>query len=187
MKRAQVSCAIASVVLTSCAALLPDSEQISRTPWPDYQTAEHAFKSISLETTSLQQLHAMGLDPLKTPNIVVLSYADLMRRLALSGAGEPRLLAPQIQACIAAQTSCFAYEIEQKSSVRKRYGNFWADFLNFERKTIISGWHFDVIFIIQDGVLVYKLWSGTPSIEQFEQENTPLGPFQGMGISIFTR
>ncbi|MDW5417294.1 MULTISPECIES: hypothetical protein [unclassified Iodobacter] len=187
MKRARLSYAALCLSLTSCAALLPDSEQISRTPWPDYQTAEQVFKGVSLETTSLQQLHAMGLDPAKTPNIIVLSYADLMRRLALSGAGEPRLLAPQIQACIAAQTSCFAYEIEQKSSVRKRYGNFWADFLNFERKTVISGWHFDVIFIIQNERLVYKLWSGTPSIEQFEQENTPLGPFQGMGISILTK
>lgn len=44
---------------------------------------------------------------------------------------------------------CFAYEIEQKSIERKRFGNFWLDFLNFKRQVNISGWQFDAVFVIK--------------------------------------
>ncbi|WP_051304979.1 hypothetical protein [Chitinilyticum litopenaei] len=181
---ARIACVCSALLLGGCAALLPSSAQQSHAPWPDYQTAERTFRQVQIETTSLQDLHALGIDPGRSPNILLLSHADLMRRLALSGGGDPAWLAPQIQACIKAQLACFAYEIEQKSISRQRNGNFFLDFLGFHRRTAVSGWQFDALFIIHNDVVVYKLWSGTPSIESVEKETTPLGPLQNFDPSV---
>ncbi|WP_410499980.1 hypothetical protein [Chitinibacter sp. S2-10] len=185
MKPGKISAALACGLLASCTSLLPRTIQNSDTPWTSYSEAETAFNAIEIEKTTLDQLHEMGLNPSKTPNITKLSHADLMRRLALTGGGDPRWMAPQIQRCVAEQLACFAYEVEQRSTLRKRDGNFWLDFLGFKRNTTISGWYFDAIFIIQQDKVVYKLWSGTPSIEQFEKDTTPLGPFQRFDPSVF--
>ncbi|WP_348946040.1 hypothetical protein ABHF33_05880 [Chitinibacter sp. FCG-7] len=184
MQTHQIIMVCSCAALSACTSLLPHTESQSRAPWPDYPSAELAFSRVDTEKTTLTQLHEMGIDPKKTPNILLLSHADLMRRLALSGGGDPTLLAPQIQNCIKQPTACFAYEIEQRSINRQRDGNFLLDFLGFKRRTAISGWQFNAIFIIQGDLVVYKLWSGTPSIESVEQETTPLGPLQNFSPSI---
>ena len=32
-----------------------------------------------------------------------------------------------------------------------------------------------------DGLVIYKVWSGTPKIEEYRDINNPLGPLQGIG------
>lgn len=54
--------------------------------------------------------------------------------------------------CIVAKGACRGYEVNQKSTTRKRYGNFWADFLN----------------------------GGQPAIHELEDNMQPLSPFQGI-------
>lgn len=82
-----------------------------------------------------------------------------------------------------AKTACKGYEVEQRSTTRHRYGNFWADFLNFHRKMDIVGWRFKGVILIRDDVVVYKLTGGQPAIHEFESSNNPLGPLQGFGES----
>ena len=82
-----------------------------------------------------------------------------------------------------AKAACSGYEIVQKSTTSKRYGNFWADFINFKRKTEVAGWSFSGVILVKDNVVIYTLAGGQPAIFQLEENKNPLGPFQGSGES----
>jgi hypothetical protein len=173
------------LILPGCAGLLPNTKQESRSPWHSYDDAQTMFAGILPGKTSLTELKALGVDPERTPNIAVLAHVDLLRRLIPVSTPDIRLLDTGLQECISAAQSCFAYEIEQKHVDRQRVGNFWMDFLNFKRVVNVSGWQFDAIVVIKNDTVIYKLWSGKPNIHQLEEEQSPLGPFQGGGISAF--
>lgn len=170
--------------LSACSSLLPDARQETQTPWHSYAEARAMFDNIVPGKTTLTELHALGVDPDKTPNVALLSHADLLRRLVPSSSFDIHMLDPGLQQCISLREVCFAYEVEQLSLDRKRYGNFWLDFLNFKRQTDISGWQFDAIVVLKQDKVVYKLWSGKPKVHQVEREHSPLGPLQGLGPSL---
>jgi hypothetical protein len=46
-----------------------------------------------------------------------------------------------------------------------------------------TGWKFDAIIVLVNDVVVYKLSSGTPSVDVNELAVKPLGPAQGIGES----
>ncbi|MBS1169721.1 MAG: hypothetical protein H6R01_639 [Burkholderiaceae bacterium] len=171
------------VFVAGCASLLPDGRQETRTPWETYAQAQAMFARIIPNETTVAELKALGVDPDKTPNVAVLSHADLLRRLVSTSSLDVKLLDHGLQQCVSSHKTCYAYEIEQKHIERKRFGNFWLDFFNFHRKTNITGWEFDAIVVVRDGKVIYKLWSGKPGIHQFEEERMPLGPFQSIGTS----
>ena len=173
--------------LSACAGLLPDAKQETQTPWRSYAEAQAMFDGIVAGKTSLAELKELGIDPGKTPNVALLSHTDLLRRLVPSTSFDIHLLDPGLQQCVSAQDACFAYEIEQLSLARKRYGNFWLDFLNFKRQVDVSGWQFDAVIVIKKDMVVYKVWSGKPSVHQLENEHSPLGPLQGLGSSLLLR
>ena len=39
-------------------------------------------------------------------------------------------------------------------------------------------WRFTALIVIEDDVLQYKIWSGTPKIAEQKVETKPLGPLQ---------
>ena len=83
-----------------------------------------------------------------------------------------------VQECVRAATRCKGYEVDHRVLKRHRYGNFWADILNFRRKTDILGWRFNAVVLITDDIVVYKLTGGQPAIHEYEDSNNPLGPLQ---------
>lgn len=176
-----------AMVLAGCSSLLPNGKQESQTPWHSYADAQAMFAKIVPAKTSLAELKALGVDPDHTPNITVLAHADLLRRLMPTASADIRLLDPGLQECISAAQACFGYEIEQSHLDRQRYGNFWMDFLNFKRLVNVSGWQFDAVVVIKNDTVIYKSWSGKPNIHQLEEEQSPLGPLQGLGPSLFHR
>jgi hypothetical protein len=188
MGRILQKCVVAGVsfVLASCASLLPHSKQTTETPWHTYSEAQAMFAKIVPRKTTLQELSELGVDE-RTPNVALLSHADLLRRLSATPSLDIRTLDPVLQECVASHYNCFAYEIEQTHMNKRRFGGFWADFMNFHKQTDISGWQFDAIVVIKDNVVIYKLWSGKPNIHQLEEERNPLGPLQGFGPSLLTR
>jgi hypothetical protein len=170
--------------LSACSHLLPDARQEVQTPWTSYAAAQAMFDRIVPGKTTLDELKSLGVDPEKTPNVVLLSHADLLRRLLPSVPIDVRQLDPGLQECLSAKDACFGYEIEQLTLDRKRYGNFWLDFLNFKRQVDITGWQFDAVVVIKKETVVYKMWSGKPSVHRFEEERSPLGPLQGFGSTL---
>ena len=155
----------------------------SESPWQSYQDAQATFDRILPYKTTLEDLRALRLDPLQSPNITLLNYSDVLRRFIPSPATSPADLDQGVQDCIRTKRDCKGYEIDQKSIKRRRYGNFLADFLNFKRKVDIVGWRFNGVILIRDNLVVYRLTGSQPAIHELEESRNPLGPFQGLGES----
>jgi len=168
--------------------MLPRGETVTDGPWQNFQEAQQTFDKIILHQTTVQDLKKLQLDPTTNPNITILNYSDVLRLFIPSPTINADNLDAGVQECIAAKTACQGYSIDQRSIKRKRYGNFWADFLNFKRKVDVVGWRFSGVILIKDNVVVYKLSGGQPAIHELEENMNPLGPFQGVGgVDVFNR
>jgi hypothetical protein len=168
-------------LLAACAALLPTSRVDVQTSWRNYGEARALFEKITINQTRAEDLKAFGIDAETTPNVASLNHADLLRRFATAPAMDTNMIDEGLRACLRKLQKCTAIEVEESHLQRERLGNFWLDFLNFRRETKISGWKFDAIFVMDDGLVVYKVWTGKPVIREFEESRNPLGPFQGVG------
>lgn len=175
-----VAALIGPLLLTNCTALLPQSESGGQSKWDSFAAAKNTFNSIKPYETRKPELVALGLDPASNSNITILNYSDVIRRFIPSSAISSENVDQGINDCIAVKDACSAYEVDVKSTKRKRAGNFWLDSLNFKRRTEISGWRFTGLIVLKDDLVVYKLWGGQPSIKESEETRNPLGPFQGV-------
>jgi len=170
-------CLLTITGLTGCSKLLPRSQEITLSQWHSFHKIKAAYDRIKTGD-SMQELAAAGFDPQKTANMQLLNYtelASLFQKTPTAG------LAPELQNCLQQPDSCHAYVYEIKRLRSKRVGNFWMDFFNFHRKTDVHGWHFKMLLVLSNGKVVYKVWSGTPSIETCREESNPLGPLQDSG------
>ncbi len=159
-------------------AILPTSQSVTVNPWTSYQEMQTLFDRIVPNQTTVEDLKAMKLDPRANPNIVILNYSDILKRFIPSPSINAHDLDLGVQECIQAKTACEGYEINQAVMERNRYGNFFADFLNFKRKTDVVGWRFNGIVLIKNNVVIYKLTGGEPAIHKYEENLNPLGPLQ---------
>lgn len=174
--------------LGGCSSLLPKGEAETEGPWQTFGEAQQTFDKIIPHQTTVEELKQLKLDPASNPNITILNYSDLLRRFIPSPTINAHDLDPGVQECISAKTACKGYEIDQRVMKRNRYGNFWVDVFNFKRKVDIVGWRFNGVILIKDNLVVYKLTGGQPAIHEREENNNPLGPFQGIGESrLFNR
>lgn len=171
------------MAMAGCSSWLPRAQTTTVGPWQNYNDAQHAFDRIIPNQTTVGDLKTLKLDPGSNPNITILNYSDVIRRFIPSPSVNEDDLAPGVKMCIMAKAACNGYEIVQKSTTRKRYGNFWADFLNFKRKVNVTGWSFSGVILVKDNVVVYTLAGGQPVIRELEESKNPLGPFQGAGES----
>lgn len=167
--------------LGGCGSLLPKGESETDGSWQTFWEAQNAFDKIIPHQTSIEELKKLHLDPKSNSNITILNYSDVLRRFIPGPNINVLDLDAGVQECISAKKACKGYEINQQVLKRKRYGNFLADFLNFKRKVVITGWRFNGLVLIKDDLVVYKLSGGEPNIHQSEEKNNPLGPFQGGG------
>jgi hypothetical protein len=68
-----------------------------------------------------------------------------------------------------------------------RTGSFWSDFFNFRRHTVSTGWRFNALLLMVDGVVVYRSWGGQPAVFEAEDSRNPLGPLQDIGPAVVGR
>jgi hypothetical protein len=175
--------ALGMLALSACSSLLPEGEGQTESPWHSYDEAQRTFDKIVPGSTRAEGLKSLKLDPQRNPNITILNYSDVLRRFLPSYSIATSELDEGVRECIAAKTACKGYEIDHRVIKRSRYGNFFADLLNFKRKVDIVGWRFKAVLLLKDDVVVYKLTGGQPSIREHEENLNPLGPFQGAGES----
>ena len=173
----------AALLLGGCASLLPRGDVHTELPWRDYAQARAAYKSIRPYHTTMAELRERGVDPDRTPNVKLLSYADILRELVPAGSNSVPL-DRGIEECLQRQHACVGYAIAQRHVESRRIGSFWADFLNFRRETRTRGWAYQMLVLSVDGKIVYKLWSGEPNIAQDQVERNPLGPLQSSGDAL---
>ena len=167
--------------------MLPTEESDRKTPWDSFEAARAIYDRITPKETTNADLKTLGLDPFHDPNIVILNYADLLRKLIGNGSVPFEVLEPPLRDCLADGDRCLGYEIEVKHIERKREGNFWLDFLTFRRTTNVSGWQFNALLVMKNDLVVYKLWGGQPTIKEVERDTKPLGPLQNIGESLRPR
>ncbi len=177
--------AVLMTLVTGCSSLLPQSRSETEAPWKSFAAIKGAFDSIEPGQTTLQELKQLGYDPFVNRNVSVLHYSDVLGKYA-PHAIRDEFLEPGIRSCMKARVSCSAYAIEHRQIDHDRVGNFFLDFINYRRRTQITGWRFSaVVVVVGDGV-AYKSWSGIPAISEVEETLRPLGPFQDGGPSMFS-
>ena len=170
-----------ALIVSGCVALLPGGKQETVAPWHSFEEAKAAYDRIEPYQTKVSDLHDLGYDPARTPNVNILNYSQVVK-LAVPQPSFSIEDQPQgIRDCIRAENQCIGYTLEQSQIKRKRVGNFFLDFLNFDRETVITGWRFSALIVVVDTTVVYKQWSGQPMVRQIDRNRNPLGPLQGIG------
>jgi hypothetical protein len=165
--------------------MLPRSTESTASPWESYEEAQQTFDLIEPGWTTAYELKALQLDPATNPNIAILNYSDVLRRFLVNPSVTLADLDEGVRECISAKVGCRGFEVDQKSVRRHRNGSFWLDFLGFRKETHIAGWRFNGLVLVKDGVVIYKLTGGQPSIQQEERRSAPLGPVQAVGDKLF--
>ena len=166
---------IALMLLTGCASLLPSGRAVAESPWEKYSDAKSSFDSIVVGKTTVDDLKELGFDIQASPNLKILNYLDIAATVQSIPIQE---LDPGLQSCLRARADCRAYVFEPRRSYSKRVGNFWLDFSNFRRQTHETGWRFKALIVFVNVHVAYKLSSGEPQVDQFQDQLNPLGPFQ---------
>ena len=161
--------------------LLPHETKASSNSFQSYEQVQSAYTDVVPGQTRLTDLPKLGFDTATTPNVEVLSYLGVIERFMPRSTMSFDHLAPQVQACIESQDRCSAFVFHPQHVESRRLGNIFLDLLGFERKTVDTGWTAEVVLLMQDGHVAYKLMSGRPRVEDFHDEVTPLGPLQDIG------
>ncbi|MBI1308785.1 MAG: hypothetical protein GC129_02855 [Proteobacteria bacterium] len=172
--------ATAAGLLAACASMLPTTTSKSQTPWASYDDARKAYDSVAENKTTDDELRSLGFDVEAVPNIRVINYVDVA---AMFGSAFTRETMPEgVRKCLDAKDHCFAYVVRAQNVTAKRNGNVAADLFGFRKQTHTTGWEMQTTLVLVNKVVVYKLWNGTPEIDTFEKQVTPLGPMQNMGF-----
>lgn len=174
--------ASAALSLSACASwgILPSTVEKTESPFQTYKSAEDAYAQVRPFVTTTKELKVRGFDPYTTPNIKVLNYLELVPRFLPQQSMKMDDLDPAVQGCLTARDRCAGWLAEPSISSKDRTGNVALDVLGFERETTSTGWKASMLLLVQDGVVVYKLWSGTPTILEVKTEKKPLGPLQDL-------
>jgi hypothetical protein len=172
-----VLASISLLLISACSSLLPSSQSSTKSVWPDFSSARAAYDKLETGKSTLVELKAEKFHPETNPSVITLSQTDIQRRFILPNM-PLEYLDVGVKECLAALRQCAAYEVDIRHSNRQRVGNFVMDVATFKRETAVRGWRFSAVFLLKDGVLVYKTWGGQAEIAEDENVNNPLGPFQ---------
>jgi len=168
------------LTLYGCSNALPRTEDITRSRWNSFDEAMADYEKIAPYVTTVEELKELGYDPYTQPNIRILSYLDIIQRFMPNQSITLDDLDPGLSFCIQSRNLCQAYEARPQKAKTKRVGNVFMDLLTFKRRTIASGWSFNALIVLSDGIVVYKVWSGDPIISGDKLRKNPLGPLQGV-------
>ena len=173
--------AVVCGLLTGCASLLPAASTDTRSAFDSFEAAEAALAQVVPYQTTTPELQALGFDFASSPNVTLITYPDVVARLAPNASVPLDAHDPGIRDCILARAACQAYEFQITRQKRKREGGFWLDFLNFRRTVAVTGWRFEALIVVRDGVVLFHKFGGERQVSRVEQQVNPLGPLQGAG------
>ena len=174
---------VGCILLAGCTSLLPSSKRDQPTGFDSFEAAAHALGQTVPYHTTVPELKALGFDIDASENVTVVPYPQLIARLAPNAAVPLDALDAGIRDCIMARQTCRVYVFQFARESRQRDGNFFLDFFNFRRSTAITGWRFEGMLVVSDGLLLFSNYSGEPHTDRTELEVRPLGPFQPAGES----
>jgi hypothetical protein len=181
-----IASTLVTLVLVGCGGLglLPRESDIKNTNFRSYSAVEAAYQTISPGATRASDLGQLGFDAAQSPNVEMLSYLGVIERFMPRDSIKFDNLDPAVQSCIQARDRCSAYVFRPERLHKERTGNWFMDILGFERTTISYGWSAEVMLLVQDGRVIYKVMDGKPRINDFHDDVQPLGPFQDLGGTV---
>ena len=183
MDALRIFCVVACIALAGCADLLPRSQSEQPSGFGSFEAAASALDRAEPYRSTVPELKTLGYDIDASANVTLITYPQLIARLAPNSSVPLDALDPGIRDCILARQACRVYEFRLAHEDRRRDGNFFLDFLNFRRSTAISGWRFEGLLVVRDGLLLFRSYGGEPRTDRTELEVHPLGPFQPAGES----
>lgn len=178
-----LAAAALAALLAGCGSLLPRGTSDTPAGFATFEEAEAAARRVQGLQTRTEELKALGFDLAGGSNVTLIPYPDIVARLAPHPGVAVDQLDPGIRECIQAQSACRGYLFHFERQDRKRQGSFWLDFLNLRRHTFIKGWWFDALFVVSDGIVLFRNYGGQASTDRVEKQVNPLGPFQPAGES----
>ena len=170
--------ALAMFFATGCASMHSSGHSAAKSPWPDFAAAKAAFDGITPGQTTIAELRTLGFDPYANPNVRILNYLDIQNRFLPNQSVRLEDLPAPVRQSLDGKESSVAYELDLTVVSSQRYGNLAMDMLAFNRKTHETGWNFKALILLNHDKVLYKLWSGQPNLDRYEQKKKPLGPLQ---------
>jgi hypothetical protein len=171
--------------LGACSSLLPRARTES-SPFKSFEEASQAIEALVPMKSDAKALNALGIDPVKQANTIILTQADIVRRFVPSALLKREDLDPGVLACLEARDACRGWEMTATRLARTRTGSFFTDFTNFHRRTETTGWRFNALILLVNDVVVYRAWGGQPRVNEIEVNTNPLGPLQELGPALVT-
>lgn len=179
--RSRVAGGMLALLLAGCGGVLPHESQVDVTKFETYDQLTMAYNKIELGKTSTTDLSTLGFDPKTTPNIEVLSYTQIVDALLPSDKLRVEDVPTSARPCLQAQNDCSGYLYRLAHSSKRRNGDVVPDLMGIERDTVSSGWSADIMLLVQNDRVIYKMMSSKPRIENRQNKSQPLGPLQDMG------
>jgi hypothetical protein len=174
-----------ALLVSGCSSLLPRARSES-SPFKTFDEARNAIEGLVPMKSDVAALTKLGIDPIQQPNTTILTQADIVRQFVPSGLIKREDLDPGVLACLDARDACRGWQITAARILKARTGNLLADFTNFSRRSETTGWRFSALVLLVNDLVVYRSWSGQPSVNEIEVNTNPLGPLQEMGPAIIT-
>ncbi|WP_137895754.1 hypothetical protein [Ramlibacter sp. 2FC] len=171
----------AGLALAGCTPLLPKASSVAASTFDSYESAREALEKVVPYRTTFDELKALGFDPQASANVTVIPYPEVVTRLAPHPGVPLEQLEPGVRDCILAQTLCRAYVFRYGQQRRVREGGFWSDFFNFDRQVSITGWRFEGLVVVRNGVVLLRSIGGEPRTDRVDRQHNPLGPLQPAG------
>lgn len=181
---ARLLAAIAATAVSACAQLLPEQSVDTRPPFESFAAARAAVERIVPLQTRVGELGALGFDVKSQRNVTLISYPDIVSRLAPNSGIPFDALDPGVRQCILARDACMAYGFRYGAERRERRGGFLADFFNFERTTAVSSWRLEALIVVRGDMVLFRSFSGEPDNFRVEHQRNPLGPLQSAGDEL---
>jgi hypothetical protein len=173
-----------TLALVGCGglSLLPHRSDLAEDQnFQTYDQVANAYQSIIPGQTREADLNKLGFNAALQPNAEVISYLGVIERFMPRDSIRFDHLAKPVRGCIEAQERCSAYVFRPSRLEQQRTGSIFLDLMGFERTTIDRGWTAEVVLLMQDGRVAYKVMSGKPHIEGYHDDIQPLGPLQNLG------
>ncbi|MDE2183659.1 MAG: hypothetical protein KGJ78_11630 [Alphaproteobacteria bacterium] len=181
--RDRIACGVLALMLAGCGGVLPHESNIDTAKFETYDQLMSAYGEISPGTTKAEQLAALGFDPMTTPNTEILSYTGIVQRFMPTDAVTFNLVPKPVQACIAAENGCSGYVYRFQNASKQRNGGVVPDLLGIERNTLDLAWAAEIVLLVQNDRVVYKVIS-TRQQSNLNDSSQPLGPIQNIEKNI---
>jgi len=181
LKKLRLVIALVSVGVMGCGSLLPSTARETPSPFGSFEAAKLAIEKVRPYQTTVAELTALGFDIRNSPNVTLIPYPESAARLAPHPGVPLTDLDRGVRDCLTAISACRVYIFHFGDEHNKREGSFWADFLNFRRITHVTGWRFEGLVALSDGVVLFSNYSGDALIQRTDKQTNPLGPLQPAG------